>query len=140
MAQIEDEAIYDRNFYDKIKEGKCILVMDFKMKINASLFQEAQADWFSKRGFSLLGALILIPSEEPENYTAHYHFFLSDDTTQDAQFVNTVKEYIYKYIMPKYNIQKVHFRCNGAGCFVSSAIKEEMAQWEHRTNIFEATY
>ena len=140
MAQIEDEAIYDRNFYDTIGADECILVMDYKMKIIASLFREAQADWFGKRGFSLLGALILIPSDTPENYKAHYHFFLSDDTTQDAEYVNTVKEYIYKNIMPEYKIKKVHFRCDGAGCFVSSAIKQEMSQWEHRTGIFEATY
>ena len=115
--------------------------MDFKMKILALLFREKQRDWFSKRGFSLLGALIIFGSADDKDHNeVLYHFFISDDTTQDAEYVNTAKEVLYKYILPKYGIDTVHFRCDGAGCFVSSEAKAAMASWLRRCGVLEKTY
>ena len=76
-----------------MKENEAVVVMDFKMKILASMYREKQKDWYSKRGFSCLGALIIFGSSKDSNENeVLYHFFLSDDTTQDGDYVNTVKE------------------------------------------------
>ena len=93
IAQAEDESIHDGIFYHGLKPNEAVVVMDFKMKILASMHREAQMDWFSKRGFSCLGAAIIFGSQEgsSENEVL-YHLFLSDDTTQDGIYVNTVKE------------------------------------------------
>lgn len=93
IAQAEDEGIFDSRFYEGLKEDECIIIVDFKMKILASCYREKQKDWFSKRGFSCLGCMIIFgsASDSDENEVL-YHIFLSDDTTQDCNFVNTVKE------------------------------------------------
>ena len=54
IAQTEDEAKFDASFYSNLKSHEAIIIMDFKMKILASLYRERQKDWFSKRGFSCL--------------------------------------------------------------------------------------
>ena len=92
-AQAEDESIFDKEYYQDLAEDEAIVVMDFKMKILASMYREKQKDWFSKRGFSCLGALIIFgSSKESEDNEILYHLFLSDDTTQDGIYVNTAKE------------------------------------------------
>ena len=113
------------------------------MKIIASKHREAQIDWFAKRGFSCLGALIIFGScaAEDENEIM-YHFFLSDDTTQDTDAVNTAKHILYKYILPKYGVKKVHYRCDGAGAFNCGKAKAAMPIWRILTDdqIIELTY
>lgn len=47
---------------------------------------------------------------------------------------------LYKNILPKYGIKTVHFRCDGAGCFVSAEIKALIALWKEKTGVFEKTY
>jgi hypothetical protein len=58
--------------------------------ILASMYRERQVNWFSKRGFSCLGCLILFgSSDNSDTHDVEYHFFLSDDDmTQDAHTVN----------------------------------------------------
>ena len=141
IAQAKDESIWDAFFYKNLGSNECVIVMDFKMKILSSLFREKQRDWFSKRGFSLLGALIIFGSPDDKDHNeVLYHFFISDDTTQDAEYVNTVKEVLYKHILPQYGIDSVHYRCDGAGCFVSSEAKAAMAHWFRRCGVTEKTY
>lgn len=91
IAQAEDEAAWDKLFCGKLADGECIIIMDFKMKILASMYREKQKDWFSKRGFSCLGVLIIFGSSKESNEVL-YHLFFSNDTTQDSDYVNTVKE------------------------------------------------
>ena len=141
IAQAKDESIWDTSFYQNLGPNECVVVMDFKMKILSSLFREKQLDWFSKRGFSLLGALIIFGSADDEDHNeVLYHFFLSDDTTQDAEYVNTVKQILYQLILPQYGVDTVHYRCDGAGCFVSSEAKAAMAHWFRLSGIMEKTY
>lgn len=93
VAQREDEAKFDKEFYSKMTDGEVLVIFDYKMKILASMYREKQVDWFSKRGFSCLGCLILFGSSfESETHDVEYHFFLSDDTTQDSHAVNIAKE------------------------------------------------
>ena len=93
IVQAEDESIFDSEFYSNMGEDEVVLVLDFKMKILSSAYREKQKDWFSKRGFSCLGALLIFGSSKDSNENeVLYHLFLSDDTTQDGCYVNTVKE------------------------------------------------
>jgi len=36
---------------------------------------------------------------------------------------------LYKKVLPKYGIKKVHFRCDGAGCFVGNEVKGNFCEW-----------
>ena len=55
-----------------------------------------------------------------------YHFFLTDDTTQDAESVLCAKHFIYTVVLPTYGKKKVWFRSDGAGCFSSKEAKSAM--------------
>ncbi len=93
IAQAEDEGAFDALYYIDLDEDVALCIIDYKMKILAAFFREKQSDWFSKRGFSLLGALIIIGSKkEDERNKVLYHSFISDDTTQNAQSVNCAKQ------------------------------------------------
>lgn len=46
---------------------------------------------------------------------------------------------VYKVILPKYGVQKVHFRCDGAGCFAAAEVKGMIAKWHALTGIREAS-
>lgn len=105
------------------------------MKILASTHREAQIEWFAKRGFSCLGVLVIFgSSSEKDSNEILYHFFISDDTTQDTDAVNTAKHFLYKEVLPKYGMKKVHFRCDGAGAFNCAKSKGNMARWYLLTN------
>lgn len=91
IAQTEDEAIYDARFYAELPDDESVLIIDYKMKILASLFRESTRAWYGKKGFSCFGSLIILPSAEKEFRQVAYHLFLSDDTTQDTPSVNTIK-------------------------------------------------
>lgn len=89
----------------------------------------------AKRGFSCLGVLVIFgSSSEKDSNEILYHFFISDDTTQDTDAVNTAKHFLYKEVLPKYGMKKVHFRCDGAGAFNCAKSKGNMARWYLLTN------
>ena len=93
IAQKEDESAFDSVRYCDLKSNECIVIMDYKMKILSSSFREPQSDWFSKRGFSCLGALLIFGSSEADTENkVLYHFFISDDTTQDSEAINCAKQ------------------------------------------------
>ena len=69
-----------------------------------------------------------------------YHFFISDDTTQDAQAVLCAKHYLYTHVLPKYGIKKVKFRCDGAGCFSAMEAKAAMTIWGDLAEEMSACY
>ena len=97
LVQKHDEAEFDAVFYQNLCTGEAIVIWDYKMKILPAYHLEAQRMFFSKRGFSLLGALVLIPLESSKNdkeFEVQYHFFFSDDSTQDAHAWNCAKEVI----------------------------------------------
>ena len=49
---------------------------------------------------------------------------------------------MYSSILPKYGIKKVHFRCDGAGCFIGKIVKGSFGLWTKlRTGgVEEVTY
>ena len=55
-----------------------------------------------------------------------YHFFLTDDTTQDTEAVLCAKHFLYSVVLPAYGKKKVRFRSDGAGCYSSKEAKSAM--------------
>lgn len=123
------ESKFDEHFYDNLKSDEAVVICDWKMKILAAKYREAQAEWFSKRGISLLGFEIHRKVESGKMETT-YHFFVTDDTTQDAEAVICAKHYLYTKILPNMDLKKVHYRSDGAGCFSSKEAKAMMAVWD----------
>ena len=122
------EAKFDKDFYFDLKEGEAVVIIDYKMKILSSKHREAQKDWFSKRGTSVLGAEIHIKTKE--GIKVIYHLFISDDTHQDAEAVLCAKHFLYQVVLPTYNVKEIKFRSDGAGCFSSMEAKAAMKMWD----------
>ena len=68
-------AMFDSEFYSNLADDEAVVICDWKMKILSSKFREAQAEWFSKRGMSLLGFEIHLKSENEDERRVLYHFF-----------------------------------------------------------------
>ena len=117
------ETSFDEDFYSNLQPVvEVVIICDWKMKILASKHREAQQDWFSKRGSSMLGFEIHLKFEDGTTQ-ALYHFFITDDTLQDTEAVTCAKHYLYTKVLPLYNAKKVHFKSDGAGCFSSRFAK-----------------
>ena len=138
------ESIFDKGFYSYLKVGQAVIVVDYKMKINPAKYREPQKDWFSKRGTSVLGVEVHVMTEE--GIKVIYHFFISDDSTQDAHAVLCAKHFLYQVVLPAYDVTEVLFRSDGAGCYSSAAAKSSMQMWHDiyaRTDkncCYETTY
>jgi hypothetical protein len=136
------EAKFDKDFYFDLKEGEAVVIIDYKMKILSSKYREAQKDWFSKRGTSVLGAEIHIKTKE--GIKVIYHLFISDDTHQDAEAVLCAKHFLYQVVLPTYNVREIKFRSDGAGCFSSMEAKAAMKMWDdlarERGGCYETAY
>lgn len=130
IAHKHSEAEFDRTFYSNLGDVEVVLICDWKMKVLASKYREAQQDWFSKRGSSILGFEIHFKSNDEETKQVLYHFFISDDSFQDTDAVLCAKHFLYSVILPKYGITKVHYRSDGAGCFSSKEAKAAMKVWD----------
>ena len=59
-----------------------------------------------------------------------YHFFLSDDTTQDTEAVLCAKHFLYTEVLSCYGKKQVRFRSDGATCFSSKEAKSAMVLFD----------
>ena len=127
-----------------LTDHQAIVIADWKMKILEAFHRETQVKFFGKRGTSLLGFMVI--SNDQEIYemderrlkNIQFHFFLTDDTTQDNTSVNAAKCILYKKFLPRH-VQEVHFRADGAGCFSSNLSKASIVEWERWTGVKEIT-
>ena len=130
LVHKHSEALFDSEFYSNLADDEAVVICDWKMKILSSKFREAQAEWFSKRGMSLLGFEIHLKSENEDERRVLYHFFVSDDTTQDTEAVLCAKHYLYMEVLPSYGVKRVKFRSDGAMCFSSKEAKSFITVWD----------
>lgn len=91
----------------------------------------------------MLGFELHLKSNE-ETREVMYHFFLTDDTTQDAEAVLCAKHFLYSVILPAHGKTEVKFRSDGAGCFSSKEAKSAMVYFgeasKHLDTAYETSY
>ena len=127
LVHKNSEAAHDKEFYHSknLTEIDVVVISDWKMKILSSKYRESQQEWFSKRGISLLGFEIHLRFDDDSKQVL-YHFFLTDDTLQNTEAVLCAKHFLYTKVLPHYNVQRVHFKSDGAGCYSSKEAKGGM--------------
>ncbi len=135
------EAQQSRKRMNSLQPDEAIVVMDFKQKILQSYYRENQQKYFAKRGISCLGVMIITrpqcddESEMSDDYLdATFMLLLSNDTTQDATYINAAKNYIYNEVLPtKFSGLdtpiKVRYVSDRAGAFNSNVSKACMPFW-----------
>ena len=132
VAQKFWESAEEKEFWSKLKPGEAAVISDWKMKILASYFRENMSKFFGKKGFSLIGFMIVYGSDSPTK-EVQYVFMLTDDTCQDVQSVMAAKLLLYTEILPFEDVTKVHFRSDGAACFAHKVHKASMPLWKEWT-------
>ena len=145
-ARKKIEADASRKRMNTLQPNEAIVVADFKQKILQAYFRENQLKYFAKRGISCLGFMILTrpqcddESETPDEYLdASFILLFSNETTQDALFINAAKNYIYNEVLDtKFSgletpIQ-VKYVSDGAGAFNCNVAKACMPYWHSWTD------
>ena len=123
------EANFDREYYSNLPDDEAVLICDYKMKVLASRYREAQVDWYAKRGTTILGFELHFTDKNKERKVL-YFLFVSDDTYQDSLAVLCAKHFMYTEVLPLFGIKKCHFRADGALCFSSKDAKASMKVWD----------
>jgi len=135
-----DEKEADKEELRNLQSHQAIVVCDWKMKILPLLPKETQQEYFAKRGTSMIGFMVIHYSPHVTDALAKkevaFHFFLTDDTTQDNTSVLAAKKILYDKCLPLH-VKEVLFRADGAGCFSSNLSKVAMAYWHKWSNIKE---
>lgn len=132
------EAIEEGQFFRNLGPGEIAVITDWKMKILEQFFWENMEIFFGKKGFSLIGNMCVFGSEL-EDKDVEYHFYLTEDTKQDANNVLSAKQDLYKKLA-KRGFNKIHFRADGAQCFAQPLMKAFMPLWEKYTSPKEISY
>jgi len=128
-----DEKEADKEELRNLKYNQAIVVSDWKMKILQLFHRETQEKFFGKRGTSMIGFMIISHQQNHERSVmvkkdVDFHFFLTDDTTQDNTSVNAAKRELYENCLPAH-VDEVRFRADGAGCFSCNLTKAAMCFW-----------
>lgn len=132
------EDMVEDQFFRDLGPGEVAVIADWKMKILIHLFRESMERFFGKKGFSLLGFMCVFGSEL-EDKDVEYHFYLTEDTKQDANNVLSAKQDLYKKLAER-GFNKIHFRADGAQCFAQPLMKAFMPLWEKYTGAKEISY
>ena len=114
-------------------EGNCheaVVVIDYKMKMQAKYFRETQTLHFGKRGISWHGAMLQFFSLEKEvdSTTAHLNKFYfdhipEDENKQDKASVFSLVEAIVIAILAKFpEIKQLTFVSDNATCYQNTMI------------------
>jgi len=137
-----DEKEAEKDQMLSLQTNQAIVYCDWKMKILAAFHRESQKMFFGKRGTSLLGFMVvsyetdILEIDGETLKSVQFHFFLTDNTTQDNVSVNAAKCMLYEKFLPKH-VNQVHFRSDGAGCFACNLTKICIVNWEKWTGIRE---
>jgi hypothetical protein len=135
-----DEREADKEEILNLQRHQAIVVCDWKMKILPMFFRETQQQFFGKRGTSMIGFMVIYnsPDDDSNQRLVSFHFFLTDDTTQDSTSVNSAKHLLYKEFLPSH-VKEVFFRADGAGCFSSNISKILSLYWEKFCGVKEVS-
>jgi hypothetical protein len=135
-----DEREADKEELLNLQRHQCIIVCDWKMKILPMFYRETQQQFFGKRGTSMIGFMVIYhsPDDELHEKQVEFHFFLTDDSTQDSTAVNAAKHLLYKEFLPSH-VKEVFFRADGAGCFSSNISKGLSLYWDKFCGIKEVS-
>jgi hypothetical protein len=113
------------NSIDGLLDHQCILISDWKMKLQMLLFRESMVEFYGKRGIPWLGVMIIrkkLASEKKPNDTSNciveFTDVLMDDTKEDGPAVAA----IFVEILKTYKARHPHITeaipfTDGAGCF-----------------------
>lgn len=137
LARHLAEGEYEHDAIANLPRHRAETISDFKCRILSCFFREGQQKFFGKKGTACLGFMVMMKCLTDDTMTdAIFVYMMSNDTTQDAQFVLSGKYELYKNHLPA-RITETGFRCDGAGCFSKSLHYLLQHMWKEWTGIAE---
>jgi hypothetical protein len=141
LARHVSEEKYATEKLENLADDEAIVTCDYKMKILACFFREAQSKWFGKRGVSCLGFMIATNAADNADREkgvkdVKFVMMFTDDGLQDAWQIACTKYTIYTDHLPS-QIKKVMFTSDGAGCFKSKLHRAIQPFWKYWTGVDE---
>lgn len=89
LLRTKHQADYYQFVQKNLKPGECVVVVDYKMKLElGKRTREIQRDWYGKRGISLHGFYVVAQLGEGGK-TAEVIDLWSEDTKQDTWFTQS---------------------------------------------------
>ena len=120
---------------ESLKEGECIIIMDWKMKFLPQKHRESMQEYFGKAGITWHGIYLLFKRNGV--YTTKFYNDVGDDKEEDgfavwSSFVETCK--IIKGEFP--HICSCYVLSDGAGCYSGAYLAINLAVVGSITGIF----
>jgi hypothetical protein len=110
---------------DSLEPGEGMVVMDHKQKILATRQNEAQCDYYGKRGMSMLGAMLVVRVMNIKGESEFlYHFIdvvMKNVTSQKAVNLYPGIECILHEVKTTHNVSSVYIVSDNAGAFSAFA-------------------
>ena len=133
---------YDERFFiaasNFLKEVKAKLGYDFKMRMLEAYHRESKKMWYAKRGITNLGYCVKTQSKlDLTQLSTEYHMFLSNYTTQSADFSNRAKQVLYNDILKPRGLDSLVTVFDGGGHFRGNDSKAFMAISDTLTGVHE---
>lgn len=98
LLRTKHQADYYQYVLKNLKPGECVVVVDYKMKLElGKRTREIQRDWYGKRGISLHGCYVVAQLGEGER-SAEVIDLWSDDTKQDTWFTQSALDICFSWL------------------------------------------
>ena len=98
LLRTKHQADYYQYVLKCLKPGECVVVIDYKMKLElGKTTRERQRDWYGKRGISLHGFYIVAQVSEGER-SAEVVDLWSEDTKQDTWFTQSTLDICFSWL------------------------------------------
>jgi hypothetical protein len=117
----EDDVL--QKLIDRLLPGECLIISDFKMKMQILLYRESMVEFYGKRGFPWLGFMIIRKREADDeggegDCIIQFIDCVMDGVKEDGYTVASILEAVLKgYKGDNPHITKATLVTDGAGCF-----------------------
>ena len=118
LLRTKHQADYYKYVQNNLKPGECVVVIDYKMKLElGKRIREIQREWYGKRGISLHGCYVVAQVRENEKSSEVLDLW-SNDTKQDAFFTQSALDVCFTWLertFPGFSV----YLFSGIMCIVS---------------------
>ncbi|XP_076080552.1 uncharacterized protein LOC143051543 [Mytilus galloprovincialis] len=125
---------------EELKDGECLIIMDWAMKFLPLAFREKQSDWFGQKGVNW-HVSVCIFKDENQNLMQRTYTHTMDAVKQDWVAVASVLEHTLRTIkiqLPRINT--VYLRSDNAGCYHCGSLWLAIPKITETTGITIARY
>jgi len=125
LVRVYHESMYFNEAVAKLPLDTALIQADHKMKIEPLSYRESQVGFFSKRGITLFGVLIIFRTHAGQlEYSSQMFFATGSDSTQDCfSTLGYLEQIIIEFGTLVPHIEKFQMFTDGAGTFAGATTR-----------------